>query len=112
MNITWNCVSCNRELKPAPTDIGHTDCGEHGKICFDCLDRLCYVVRAVRAQENKEAELPASDNTPQPEILQEVADKLEELKWDFEAGDELTEHHVQLFRMALSGCIAKLSGDA
>jgi hypothetical protein len=38
--MTWNCVNCNRILKEAPTEVGYMDCGEHGKICFDCIDRM------------------------------------------------------------------------
>ncbi len=33
----WCCVNCNRELKPAPTELGWMDCGLNGKICFECI---------------------------------------------------------------------------
>jgi hypothetical protein len=46
---TWHCVNCDRLLVEAPTDKGHMDCGPHGKICFDCIDRMVFSMKAVRA---------------------------------------------------------------
>jgi hypothetical protein len=35
-----DCVNCGRQLYFAPTELGWSDCGEHGKICFECIETL------------------------------------------------------------------------
>jgi hypothetical protein len=47
-----NCVNCDRELKYAPTKLGWVECGEHGKICFECLEKLNQIMTVVKDDAN------------------------------------------------------------
>lgn len=65
---TWHCVNCDSLLVEAPTTKGHMDCGLHGKICFDCIDRMAFYMAKHRALENVESPKPAH-NTARDAIL-------------------------------------------
>lgn len=71
----WHCVNCGSLLFEAPTDKGHTDCGEHGKICFDCIDRMAFHVAKHRALEAAESPKPAHNISRDAiALLEEVYD--------------------------------------
>ena len=47
------CVNCGRALSEAPTKLGNMDCGPHGKICFECIEKMYNCMQMVCVKEKK-----------------------------------------------------------
>jgi len=78
---TWHCVNCDTLLVEAPTDKGHMDCGPHGKICFDCIDRMVVSMKAVRAAEKQGAPAEQTGNSDYATARYDII-----LKWSADHG--------------------------